>query len=293
MYAKRSPEAALTASAAARNRRSRRMPGTDPARPGTDVCSDAGRAGSPSGRGPRPVRTPGHSRPTPRRSTASPRHSIIGRRWKAPRWARFRRPASSSKRPVPSRSRRSGRGPWRAITRPEAPLSPIRKRAAIKVEIDRDRPQKIDASANPMQPTISGRRRPARSLIGPRINWPRANPARKTDRVSGIVPAATLSSRSILGNAGRYILIASGENAVTAPSRTTSRALGAFNVVASSGVPCREAIPGTAVEFTRSGRESVSHMEHLPARFTGFEPNYAWAVIKNSIDRLFSITACS
>ena len=121
------------------------------------------------------------------------------------------------------RSRGRGLAPRRGSPARPAPEKPIRKRAAIRPSIERARVQSHAAAAKPKHPASNGRRLPTRSAIGPQTSWPRARPARNRDSVSGTVPAGADRSRSILGKAGRYMSIASGEKAASEPRRITRR----------------------------------------------------------------------
>ena len=124
------------------------------------------------------------------------------------------------------RSSNRSRTTARAVTGPAAPASPIRNREAISASIVPDQPQSRAAAANPEHPASKGGRRPRRSLIGPITSWPIARPARNIESVNCTAPADAPRSRAICGNAGRYISIASGENAVKDPSKTISPAGG-------------------------------------------------------------------
>lgn len=106
----------------------------------------------------------------------------------------------------------------RLRTTPAAPAMPCRKRKTISEPMFGAIAQATDSTTKATSPMSSGRRRPMPSLSGPAISCPAASPARQPDIVSWTSDCPACRAAAIVGVDGRYMSIASGPNADSAPS---------------------------------------------------------------------------
>jgi hypothetical protein len=72
----------------------------------------------------------------------------------------------------------------RAITMPTPPATPCTRRRPARTGAEGAKAIKNDTSAYAATPATSGRRRPHRSLSGPKISWPTASPMMQVVRES-------------------------------------------------------------------------------------------------------------
>ena len=118
----------------------------------------------------------------------------------------------------------------RAIARASTDAAPApsacRKRTTISMSIDVDTKQPTLASVNSAIPPSSTGLRPHVSDSGPYSSMPIEKPAMKLVSVRCAAPGLTEKPCAIDGRLGRYMSVAIGPHAASAPSNRISRASG-------------------------------------------------------------------
>lgn len=118
----------------------------------------------------------------------------------------------------------------RAIARASTDAAPApsacRKRTKISMSMEPAPKQPMLASVNSAMPPSSTGRRPQVSDSGPYSSMPIEKPAMKLVSVRCAAPALTEKPSAIDGRLGRYMSVAIGPQAASAPSNRISRASG-------------------------------------------------------------------
>ena len=113
----------------------------------------------------------------------------------------------------------------RASTTHAPPPKPCKKRAATKIAILGESAAIAEATSATIAPTMSSRRLPMTSEIGPTISCPSAMPTKNPDRVSCTTESGAPNSAPTAGRVGRYISVAKGavaDNSANAKSKETA-----------------------------------------------------------------------